>query len=222
MKKVLIVLYILIGISSVSNALTIDFLHTVSTDGTLTSSFAGAIVETFDNPTWAWTGSGKVVSDSLSGKYAAPYNSLYMTKGKDSTNYMSVPDPAGASTGSYETSFNETYTYFGLFWGSIDGYNSLSFYNGDDLVDTFKGTDITDPGKFGVNYGNQSAPSTNLYVNFYDLDAFDTIVMTSSSFAFEADNLAVGNPLIPNPEPATMFLFGLGLLGLARVGRKKQ
>jgi len=221
MKKVLIVLYILIGITSVSNALTIDYTHTIALDGTLTTSFTGAIVETFDDPVWEWTGSGQVVSGSLSGKYATPYNNLYMS-GEDSTKYMSVPDPDGASTGSYETSFNETYTYFGLFWGSIDGYNSLSFYNGDELVDTFKGTDITNPGEFGINYGNQSAPSTNLYVNFYNLDAFDTVVMTSLSYAFEADNLAVGNPLIPNPEPATMLLFGLGLLSLARVGREKQ
>ncbi|MFH2091216.1 MAG: PEP-CTERM sorting domain-containing protein [Pseudomonadota bacterium] len=221
MKKLFLILYSIIGIQSVSNALTIDYLHAVSSDGTLTSSFIGAVVETFDSPTWEWEGSGQVVLGSLPGKYAAPYNSQYMSD-KDLTHYMSVPDPDGASTGAYATSFKETYTYFGLFWGSIDGYNSLSFYNGLDLVHSFNGKDITKPGEFGVNYGNQSAPSTNLYVNFYDLNPFDKVIMTSLSFAFEADNLAVGNRMIPNPEPATVILFGFGLLGVAGISRKEK
>jgi len=165
MKKVLIVLYILIGITSVSNALTIDYTHTIAGDGTLTTSFTEAIVETFDDPIWTWTGSGQVVNGSLSGKYAAPYNRTYMSN-KDLTNYMSVPDPDGASSGAYATNFDMTYTYFGLFWGSIDQYNTLSFYNGNTLVHSFIGTDITDPGKYGVNYGNQSAPLT-----IYDIQA---------------------------------------------------
>lgn len=221
MKKFLFVLYFLVGITNVSNALTIDYEHIVSSDGTLTSSFTGAIVETFDAPTWTWTGSGKVVSGSLSGKYAAPYNSEYMT-GANTTNYMSVPDPAGASSGSYETIFDATYTYFGLFWGSIDNYNTLSFYNEATLLYSFSGTDITNPGEYGVNYGNQSAPSTNLYVNFYDLQAFNKVIMTSDNFAFEADNLAVGNYMSSTPEPATMILFGVGLLGVAGLFRRKN
>jgi len=216
MKKLFLILFLILGISSLSNAVTIDYTHTLASDGTLTSSFAGAMIETFDTPTWAWTGGGHIVSGSLSGKYAAPYNSLYMPA-KDSTNYMSA-DPLG----SYATTFATTYTYFGLFWGSVDSYNTLSFYNGNDLVHSFKGTDITNPGQYGVSYGNQSAPSTNLYVNFYDLSEFDRIVMTSSGYAFEADNLAVGNPILPNPEPATMLLLGFGLIGLAGIGRKKQ
>ena len=216
MKKLFLILFLILGISSLSNAVTIDYTHTLASDGTLTSSFAGAMIETFDTPTWAWTGGGHIVSGSLSGKYAAPYNSLYMPA-KDSTNYMSA-DPLG----SYATTFATTYTYFGLFWGSVDSYNTLSFYNGNDLVHSFKGTDITNPGQYGVSYGNQSAPSTNLYVNFYDLSEFDRIVMTSSGYSFESDNLAVGNPILPNPEPATMLLLGFGLIGLAGIGRKKQ
>lgn len=226
MKKLFLILYLILGISSLSNAVTIDYTHTLASDGTLTSSFAGALIETFDSTTtWesisAWTGGGNIVSGSLSGRYAAPYNNFNTNPGNvgmDLTKYISS-DPLS----SYEAIFTTTYTYFGLFWGSIDGYNTLSFYNGDNLVHSpFKGSDITKPGQYGVSYGNQTAPSTNLYVNFYDLPEFDRIVMTSSGYAFEADNLAVGNPILPNPEPATMLLLGFGLIGLAGIGRKKQ
>lgn len=40
--------------------------------------------------------------------------------------------------------------------------------------------------------------------------------MSSTQYAFEADNIAIGRV----PEPTTMLLFGLGLVGLAGVRRK--
>ena len=50
-------------------------------------------------------------------------------------------------------------------------------------------------------------------------ESFDKVVLASTGMAFEVDNLAVGNQ--PVPEPATMLLFGMGLLGLAGMTRKR-
>jgi len=110
---------------------------------------------------------------------------------------------------------NSAYTYFGLFWGSIDSYNTLSFYNNNALVASFTGPDLTNPAN-----GDQKAPATNTYVNFYDLPAFDTFQLSSEGFAFEADNIALANN--PVPEPATMLLFGTGIAGLAGIARRKR
>jgi len=78
----------------------------------------------------------------------------------------------------------------------------------------FTGTDLTTP---SGDYGNQTATSSNLYVNFLDLPLFDSFKMTSTLYAFEADNIAIGKV----PEPATLLLLGLGLLSLVGLRRKE-
>ena len=219
MKKLLIlssVLVFVFGIAGSVGAVNITFEHELSSDGTLTSTYSWATVETFDvlPLAWSWTGSGQIVSGSASGKYAAPFNSDLMSSA-DGTSYVTVPDPDGASSGWYKADLGGTYNYFGIFWGSVDNYNTLLFYKGGSQVAIYTGTDITTP---NAANGNQSAPSTNLYVNFFNLPDFDSFIMSSSQFAFEADNIAVG--VNPVPEPATMLLFGSGLLGLAGLRKR--
>jgi len=205
-------LLLVISVCSYANAYTIDYSNFTDTGSEFTSNYTGAIVETFDNQTllWEWDGDGAIVTGSVSAKYAAP---AYSTSVRDSSNYLTVPNPS--SNGSITAKLGTKYNYFGLWWGSVDDYNYLSFYNGIDLVATISGVDIINPAN-----GNQVAPSHNLYVNLYDLQDFDSFTLTSSSYAFEVDNIAVG--VAPLPEPATFILLGSGLAGLAFYRRKRK
>lgn len=106
-------------------------------------------------------------------------------------------------------------TYFGLYWGSIDKYNTISFWNGSNEVASFTGTDIANAASSAVDFG-----STSLFVNFFaNGDTWTTIDLASSQPAFESDNHAFADSSVP--EPATMALMGLGLLGLSLVFRRR-
>jgi hypothetical protein len=218
-----------------AQAVTITYDHNHDGAGVPTSAVAGAMVNNFnsgDFTTWqngpnpvtgtvASGGGSLFVTGDLSGRYAAPFISDGPMAGTDNpTVYLSVPGTS--RSGAVTLQLDETFNYFGLFWGSIDTYNSISFLLNGVTVDSFSGTDVINP---NIANGNQTAPSTNTYVNFFGLATFDAVRLASTSYAFELDNIALANigPLTSTeiPAPAALGLFGLGLVGLGYMRRRK-
>ena len=121
--------------------------------------------------------------------------------------------------------------YLGLYWGSIDGYNDITFYskgvainiasiNGSTFNKTkLNGSDIL---QFGGNSGDQANPNTNRYVNLFfgEDEQFDKLVFTSSSYAFEIDNLVIQvagvNQKVSAPGTLALFGFALAAFGWLR------
>ena len=182
----------------------IDYNYTTALDNSgLTTPYSWAIVDTFDSdrPGWNYSG-GAIVSGSVLGNYAAPY--------LDNTEYYTVNSPSITTDISAAVFFGgDKFNYLGLYWGSADTYNKIEFLNGVDIIATYSGTDIAPPAN-----GDQSALATNKYVNFYNLPEFDGIRFTSTSPAFEFDNLAVGVIPVPVPGAVLLALLGLGAAGI--------
>jgi hypothetical protein len=206
MKKAIVILtaLFLVGfLASGASAITISYGGDLDGTGGLTTSNSNAIVEDFNDgifnvggPFGAVSGdSYAIVNGSVSGQYKAP--------GGTTSDYLTTPEPGdNDGTGYVTVDLTTAANYFGMYWGSIDNYNTLSFsYQGNKLDTTF-------------SKGNMDFTGAE-YVNFSDF-TFDSFTLASTNFAFEVDNIAVA----PVPEPGTFVLMGLGLAGL--VGMRKK
>jgi hypothetical protein len=128
--------------------------------------------------------------------------------GADQTTYLTSGKTP--NSGKITMSFASAQNYLGLLWGSVDAYNTVEFYIGVTSLGTVTGLDV-----LAAPNGDQGINGT-LYVNMISGTAFDTVVFTSSSYAFEIDNVAYGT--VPDGG-LTATLLGMGMLGLGYVRR---
>src|SRR5262245_14209000 len=108
------------GFSSAAHA---GYIETTFTSG-MNTQVAGATTYDFDSGAKpaGYSGEGWILPSSVSGMAAAPAG--------DNTPFLSVAFPKSAGTETFTAAPGTSYNYFGLYWGSIDAYNSLQFYSG--------------------------------------------------------------------------------------------
>jgi hypothetical protein len=156
----------------------------------------------------AFSGTGVVMNNGGQGS-----DGLYATPYGDTTNYMAV-----LGGGSEQIDFTGLKTSFGLYWGSVDTYNSLTFYDGSVAVATISGADVAPP--LAAN-GGQTDYASNGYILISALPQFDRVVAASSSNSFEFDNVAAGG-MSAVPEPSTWAMLLLGFAGLGYAGLRRS
>jgi hypothetical protein len=178
----------------------------------------------------SFTSDAGAVLGSSSTVYAAPFlsggNGLHFgsggatqADGQDATTFLTT------GTGTVTLSLGHAEMYIGLLWGSVDSYNSMSFYRNGVLIGTGDGNGfITGSDVTAQANGNQGAAGT-YYVNINSTVAFDTVVMTSTSNAFEFDNVSFNATPISTSEPSTILsasIAGLMALGYSHNQRRRR
>lgn len=168
----------------------------------------------------SYSGNGIVVNGSVTNQFAAPFIGPGIA---DPTNYLATGTSGHGGT---ETlTFSGQHNVFALYWGSIDTYNTITFFNGNTQIATFTGLAVLPPAN-----GNQGSFATNADVEFSNLGLFNKVVFQSSQAAFEVDNLQVGPTITttpPVPEASTWLMmilgfFSLGFVAYRRKGRAMQ
>ena len=234
------------GLGLLTFALLLSVSHAGAATLTVSSSVGGAPTGinyvNFDNLTLGDTGGtsgGVTVTMSpdaqavqgTTGTYAAPYLSnnngtLFgdSNNGPDTTTYLtSGSNNSNSNNAQIKLVFPNPEEYMGLLWGSVDNYNTLSFYSGGTLIGgPFQGTDV-----FAGANGDQGVNGT-YYVNINSNTFFDTVIATSTQYAFEFDNVSFNPTNIGGggqggtPLPAAAWLFGSVLAGSGLFMRRRR
>jgi len=168
-----------------------------------------------------FTPDAQAVQGASNGVYAPPFLSnsngvLFgdnTVSGADTTTYLAAGSTSANPGAQVVLELPTSAKYLGLLWGSVDHYNTLEFWSQGTLIGSIVGGDVS-----AFANGDQGEQGT-FYVNINSTESFDKVIATSSQQTFEFDNVAFNAVPFKVPEPriAVMFLFGLLLVGSARL-----
>ncbi|MCZ8191665.1 MAG: calx-beta domain protein, partial [Microcystis sp. LE19-338.1B] len=145
-------------------------------NGYLTTSRTAETVVTFDigfTSLPSYTG-GSIRQGDQFGFWLAP-------SGDNTSNYLSV-DPLSGTPSVISAPNGTLWKYFGLYWGSIDDYNSIEFWKDNTRIAYYSGSDIATLLNLRGGYINFDVNNNDGY--------FNKIILTSTQQAFESDNHA--------------------------------
>jgi hypothetical protein len=161
-----------------------------------------------------------IVHGSLTDQYAAPA----FTTGPDTTNYLSV---FGGTTETITFTGKSPLVAFGLFIGSLDAYNTISFV-GPGGSQTFNGTQIASMStpSMSTTQPNQTGAISNGFVEFTGLNPFTQIVLGSGTAnSFEVDNITLYEQATVSggvPEASTWAMMILGFFGIGFMAYRRK
>jgi hypothetical protein len=103
----------------------------------------------------------------------------------------------------------------------MDGYNSIAFFDGHQQIASFSGTDVAALTGLMAN-GDQQSARSNRYINFnLGTSFYDQVVLSTTDFGLELDDIAFDDPLSAIPEPATLGLVSASLGALILTRRRR-
>jgi len=189
---------------------TLSAANTISFDDPAATSAVGTY--SVGMATFSFGAGSPFVQGKVTDQYAAPPD--------DTSQFLSIGSPGRPNQVSIV--FSEPILYYGLYLGSPDGYNWISFFDGATEIASFSGNQLIPPGNGDQMIGR--------YLNFQmDGGAVDKIVISSLTPALESDNHAYINlnisvePLVTEmPEPTTLAMAGMGIAGATVVARGRH
>jgi len=136
--------------------------------------------------------------------------------GDDNTKYLAVSIFGDAKgTTPVTIAFANPLDYFGLYWGTPTANNTISFFNGDTLLQSFSGDAL-----YSI------VPSTGAaYANFFAEpgESFNKVVLSDSGVAFESDNHAYKVAASESvPEPVTSLTAFASVVAGVLMKRQQQ
>lgn len=201
------------------HATTVDV--TAAAPWVMTPSLSSATVLTFDALPIGSLPSLQFNGGSLSGSGAIENTSFpgYAEPAGDSTPFMTVSFPS--AVGSVEFFLDAPENFFGLYWGSMDAYNSIEFLSNGNQIATFSGAQVADITGLLAN-GDQKSSTSNRYVDFnLGSNFYNEVILSTTQFGFEVDNIAFGDPPTSVPEPNPLPVLALVTVGIAFAWRRR-
>lgn len=151
------------------------------------------------------------------GNPIGPANGQSAAPAGDTTNYMSI-----LAGGTETLNFNGLSKNFGLYWGSMDAYNVITFKRTGFADVVFHGNDVA----LGASpLGDQFANATNKYIVFDNIFFNQIVLQSTEANAFEFDNVsfaASGNAVGDAPEASTWAMMILGFLGVGFISYRRK